>query len=87
MFNSEEVPVKKITDTTDYFRRLNHDLRLAESEISMSVCESLNKLENKTGFLVKKVIISFRDCDEDFVKEDKEVSIRILLDTDHFSKE
>lgn len=90
MFMAQEVPIKKITDTSDCFRRLNHDVKDAENDISLAVCAYLNKLENKTGFLVKKVIIDIRDCDEcdeDSVKEDREVSIRVLLDTDHFSKE
>ena len=87
MFSAEEVPIKKITDTSDCFRRLDHDVKDAENDISFAVCEYLNKLENKTGFLVKKVILDIRDCDESFVKEDRDVSIRILLDTDHFSME
>lgn len=87
MFNPEEVPVKKIAESSNFFRKLERAVTDAENDISTDLCGVLNRLENSTGFLVKKLIINFEEGGEDYQKDDKEISVRVLLDTDHFSKE
>lgn len=85
MFEPDKTPVKKLSNEPTAHNLLKEALRGSENIINYHICEELNRFENKTGFNVKHVIVTITDgFDDGFGSDDKEVSVKIILDVDSF---
>ena len=87
MLDFEETPVKKITEKSTCFEVLDHAVKNAENKINREICSALNILENVTGFEVSCIRVNISDEAEDFVKENREVDVKIFMKTSYFSGE
>jgi IMP dehydrogenase/GMP reductase len=86
MFEISQPPVKKMDKDGRIKEQLKQALNASESQICYQICEELNLFENKTGFKVKDIIVGFTDSVDESVgsDEDKDVSVKIVLDTKNF---
>ena len=84
MFEPDQTPVKKIPSEATAMNLLRQALRESENNINYQICEELNRFENKTGFKVKHVIVTITDSIDLDKTDDKELSVKIVLDIENF---
>ena len=84
MFEPDQTPVKKIPSEVTAMNLLRQALRESENNIKYQICEELNLFERKTGFKVKHVIVTITDSISLDETDDKELSVKIVLDVENF---